>query len=78
MPMGNKACNERHVRKCQDFHKLQLATVKSTIDNKPPKTIKTGALTTNAKKQQIMVSVDKGSAVNAVLLATVMCPIEAH
>jgi hypothetical protein len=56
MPMGNKACNERHVRKCQDLHRQQLATVKSTIDNGPPKSTKKGALTTNAKKQQIMVS----------------------
>eukprot|EP00953_Heterococcus_sp_UTEX-ZZ885_P008520 5105-Heterococcus_DN1.PRE.9 len=54
MPMGNKACNERHVRKCQDLHRQQLATVKSTIDNGPPKSTKKGALTTNAKKQQIM------------------------
>ena len=55
--MGNKACNERYVKQCQQHHKQQLATVKSVIDNRPPKTIKTGALTTNAKKQQIMVSV---------------------
>ncbi|KAG5179681.1 KIAA1430-like protein-domain-containing protein [Tribonema minus] len=53
MPTGNKACHERHVRKCQDLHRQQLTSIKSTIDNKPPKTLRAVA-GTNAKKQQLM------------------------
>lgn len=54
MPTGNKTCNERYVKQCQDHHKRQLATVRSTIDNAAPRTLGSGHLKANAKKQQIM------------------------
>jgi hypothetical protein len=55
MPTGNKACNERHVRKCQDLHRQTLASIKPVIDTKPPKTMR-AATGNNAKKQQLLVS----------------------
>ncbi|CAM9157968.1 unnamed protein product [Chrysoparadoxa australica] len=54
MPVGNKACHARHLKKCQDNHRQRLANIKSTLDNKAPKTSRNNHLKSNAKKQQIM------------------------
>ena len=56
MPVQNKACHERHVKKCQDNHRLRLAKMKPTIDCHAPSSMRKVAAKTNAKKQQIMVS----------------------
>lgn len=56
MPVQNKACHERHVKKCQDNHRLRLAKMKPTIDCHAPSSMRKVATKTNAKKQQIMVS----------------------
>lgn len=55
MPVQNKACHERHVKKCQDNHRLRLAKMKPTIDCHAPSSMRKVASKTNAKKQQIMV-----------------------
>ncbi|CAN0408644.1 unnamed protein product, partial [Ectocarpus sp. 13 AM-2016] len=36
MPVQNKACYERHVKKCQDNHRERLAKMKPTIDCHAP------------------------------------------
>lgn len=56
MPVQNKACHERHVKKCQDNHRQRLAKMKPTIDCHAPSSMRKVAAKTNAKKQQIMVS----------------------
>ena len=56
MPVQNKACHERHVKKCQDNHRLRLAKMRPTIDCHAPSSMRKVASKTNAKKQQIMVS----------------------
>ncbi|CAM9266611.1 unnamed protein product [Choristocarpus tenellus] len=54
IPVANKACHERYVQKCQDHHRQKLATMKSTIDNQPPSSMRKTHVKNNAKKQQIM------------------------
>ncbi|CBN76673.1 conserved unknown protein [Ectocarpus siliculosus] len=54
MPVQNKACYERHVKKCQDNHRDRLAKMKPTIDCHAPSSMRKVATKTNAKKQQIM------------------------
>lgn len=56
MPVQNKACYQRHIKKCQDNHRERLAKMKPTIDCHAPSSMRKVATKTNAKKQQIMVS----------------------
>jgi len=52
MPIGNKQCYARHVKANQDKHKANLATVRCSIDNKPPQRF--AHLQKNQKKEQMM------------------------
>lgn len=55
MPVQNKACYERHLKKCHNSHLERLAKMKPTIDCHAPSSMRKVASKTNAKKQQIMV-----------------------
>ena len=52
IPVGNKQCHARHVKKCQENHRRKLAEMKCQIDNKPPK--RHPHLRKNLKKEQLM------------------------
>lgn len=52
MPIGNKQCYARHVKANQDKHRRNLASMKCSIDNKPPQTF--AHLQRNQKKEQMM------------------------
>lgn len=52
MPVGNKACYNRHVKMCQDRHKKKMREMKCSIDNGAPK--RHTHLTKNLKKEQLM------------------------
>lgn len=54
MPVGNKACNERYVKQRQEAHRMKLANIKPSIDNKAPKTMRNSHMKANAKKQQLL------------------------
>ena len=57
MPIGNKQCYARFVKANQDKHKRNLATVKCSIDNRPPQRF--AHLQKNQKKEQQMVRCNK-------------------
>mmetsp|Transcript_21634 Transcript_21634/g.66223 ORF Transcript_21634/g.66223 Transcript_21634/m.66223 type:complete len:176 (+) Transcript_21634:597-1124(+) len=52
MPVGNKACHERYIKKMQENHKRKLRNMKCSIDNKPPTTQR--HLKRNAKKEALL------------------------
>ena len=52
IPVGNKQCHARHVKKCQENHRRKLAEMKCSIDNKAPK--RHPHLRKNLKKEQLM------------------------
>uniref|UniRef100_A0A7S2WX22 Uncharacterized protein n=1 Tax=Rhizochromulina marina TaxID=1034831 RepID=A0A7S2WX22_9STRA len=52
MPMGNKACYDRHVKKNQERHRQRLASMKCSIDCAPPRRFP--HLERNQKKEQLM------------------------
>ena len=66
MPIGNKQCHAKHVKANQDKHRQNLATVKPSIDNRPPQRF--SHLQRNQKKEQMMV---REPQVVAVLVALV-------
>lgn len=50
MPVQNKACMARHLKKCQDRHKQKLREMKSSIDNKCPRQ----CMRSNGKKNALL------------------------
>ena len=52
IPVGNKQCHARYVKKCQENHRRKLAEMKCSIDNKAPKRLP--HLRKNLKKEQLM------------------------
>ncbi|GMH61713.1 hypothetical protein TrRE_jg4985 [Triparma retinervis] len=52
MPVQNKQCHERYVKKCQSMHRERLRDMKCSIDNKMPKA--SSHLKSNAKKKALM------------------------
>ena len=52
MPIGNKQCHARFVKKCQETHKKKLHEMKCSIDNQEPK--RHPHLRKNLKKEQLM------------------------
>ena len=52
IPVGNKQCHARHVKKCQENHRRKLAEWKCSIDNKAPQ--RPPHLRKNLKKEQLM------------------------
>jgi len=52
MPVGNKTCNDRYIKMCQEKHRKKLADMKCRVDNKPPD--KPAHLRRNLKKEQLM------------------------
>lgn len=52
MPVQNKACMERYVKKCQERHKAKLRDMKSSIDNRCPR--QATHLCSNAKKNYLI------------------------
>jgi len=53
MPIGNKQCYAKTVKANQDKHRMNLATVKCSVDNRPPQRF--AHLQKNQKKEQMMV-----------------------
>lgn len=52
IPVQNKACMERHIRRCQELHKKKLRDMKSSVDNKAPRA--GSHLRTKAKKNALV------------------------
>lgn len=52
MPVQNKACMERYIRKCQKRHQQKIRNMKCSIDNKSP--FQPTHLKTKAKKNALM------------------------
>eukprot|EP00953_Heterococcus_sp_UTEX-ZZ885_P008533 5109-Heterococcus_DN1.PRE.1 len=72
MPMGNRACAERHIMHCQEVHKQHLQNMHSTIDTRAPVTLKLkNSAAANAKKQELII------ARNATIAAENMCLLDA-
>ncbi|CAM9739163.1 unnamed protein product [Phaeothamnion confervicola] len=54
MPVANKACHARYMKQCQEHHRSKLASMKPTVDNTTPASMRNSHLKQNAKKQQLM------------------------
>ena len=52
IPVQNKACMERHIRRCQELHKKKLRDMKSSVDNNAPRD--GSHLRTKAKKNALI------------------------
>jgi len=52
MPVQNKACMKKYVKRCQDRHRQKLRDMKSSVDNKSPR--QATHLKTKAKTHALM------------------------
>jgi hypothetical protein len=72
MPIGNKQCYAKTVKANQDKHRMNLATVKCSVDNTPPQRF--AHLQKNQKKEQLMVSIQRLSCLHR----WIFCAIQLH
>ncbi|GFH51493.1 hypothetical protein CTEN210_07969 [Chaetoceros tenuissimus] len=67
LPVQNKACNQRYIKRCQERHRQKLRDMKCSIDNKPPRSAT--HLKTKAKKNALMEDrIDQIETENRILL----------